>query len=174
MVLLFRRRCLVRALDSLDVGCGRTPKGEVNCDLYPQPTSHRNSKMNLKLTKNFVRCDAQHLPFKSNMFKKVYCYHTLEHLKAPCKAIKEFIRVSFNRVFIRVPYRNNIPFRFIQTLRGHPGPNRSHLWSFTKTWFIRFAQTYGFLVEVDYIDFWVIPTELEATFFSCGVQPSKG
>lgn len=83
----------------LDVGCGGQPKGDVNCDLFFGDSPH---------VKNFVRCDAQYLPFKNNSFKIVYSSHVIEHLPCPLLALREWNRVSRSYVYIRLPYA----FRF--------------------------------------------------------------
>jgi ubiquinone/menaquinone biosynthesis C-methylase UbiE len=77
----------------LDVGCGPFPKGDVNCDLNPQRVK----------VQNFVRCDANQLPFRDRSFSIVNCSHVLEHLKEPLKALKDWKRVAKFKVIIRVP-----------------------------------------------------------------------
>ncbi len=56
---------------SLDVGCGETPMGEVNCDLFQQKA------------KNMVVCHCEHLPFKNKAFPLVTCNHVIEHTPNP-------------------------------------------------------------------------------------------
>lgn len=77
----------------LDVGYGPFPKGDMNCDLYPQRVK----------VQNFVLCDACQLPFRDKSFNMVNCSHVLEHLKEPLKALKEWKRVAEFKVIIRVP-----------------------------------------------------------------------
>ncbi len=68
----------------LDIGCGSGtkfkpfPRGDINCDI------------DIPLTKvpNFVRCDAHFIPFKQNIFERVFLYDVLEHLESPLKALR--------------------------------------------------------------------------------------
>lgn len=66
----------------LDVGCGDTPAGDVNLDLFFYGK-----------WKNFIIGEAHHLPFKNGVFNKVYSKHCLEHLENPLKFFKEAKRV---------------------------------------------------------------------------------
>lgn len=91
---------------TLDIGCGRIPKGDVNIDLFVGKTHSPFHFINPKLIKNFVKGDAQHLPFRNNCFQIVYSSHVLEHLINPLQALKEFKRVSNMFVVIRVPHAN--------------------------------------------------------------------
>ena len=91
----------------LDVGCGQNPKGDINVDLYPNVTIHRGdlSKINMKLTPNFIRCDCLNLPFPNSCFETVICSHVVEHLDTPIQLLKELIRVSNHYVEIVCPHR---------------------------------------------------------------------
>lgn len=74
----------------LDVGCCACARGNVNIDLIINRTAP-----------NFVRCDAQHLPFKDNVFALTLCYCLLEHLSKPYEGLKELFRVTGDTVTIR-------------------------------------------------------------------------
>ena len=90
----------------LDVGCGDRPRGTVNVDLNVGDSAHLYKRhSHLKAIQNFVCADAQHLPFRSNVFAKVLCWHTLEHLADPSLALKEMVRVANGTVQVVVPYR---------------------------------------------------------------------
>jgi len=67
----------------LDVGCGVHPKGDVNCDARK-----------LCGIKNYVRCDANYLPFKSQAFDVVCAFNLLEHVDEPSVVIAECCRVG--------------------------------------------------------------------------------
>lgn len=69
----------------LDVGCGDRPTGNVNLDLFFYGKC-----------KNFVIGEAQHLPFKNQVFEKVYSKHCLEHLENPLRFFEEAERVLKN------------------------------------------------------------------------------
>lgn len=75
----------------LDIGCGGCELTDiikekykksvvVGCDLYP-----RNNKT--------IKCSAEKLIFKNNMFDSVFMFDVLEHLKGPQKALSEARRV---------------------------------------------------------------------------------
>jgi hypothetical protein len=98
----------------LDVGCGTNPMGDVNVDLYVGVSEHRDPKPLVpKEIPNFVLCDACHLPFRDNSFKKVFSKDTLEHVgkkpqrtnPAPYMALREMIRVAYDTIEIYVPHR---------------------------------------------------------------------
>jgi len=68
----------------LNVGCGNSVYGTDFVDLYPA-----------KGRKEVIRCDItrQKLPFKSNIFDKVYSSFVFEHLANPEFVLKEMVRV---------------------------------------------------------------------------------
>jgi len=78
----------------LDVGSGAHPSGDVNIDLYVTAKERGSVQhSHFKMPEYFVKADAHHLPFKSDIFEKVICFHTLEHLNCPYYALKEMYRV---------------------------------------------------------------------------------
>lgn len=86
----------------LDVGCGLSPKGNVNLDVLI--TTHQKEKyIKFKKVENFIIGDCTNLPLRTGTFNIVYASHVLEHLIRPDLGIKEFKRVSKNKVVIRVP-----------------------------------------------------------------------
>lgn len=85
----------------LDVGCGGSPKGDVNCDLFFGESPH--TTQTITKAPNFIRCDAEKLPFRDESFPCVYSGGCVEHLKHPYSAIEEFSRVSQKWVYIKVP-----------------------------------------------------------------------
>jgi len=93
----------------LDVGCGVRPRGDVNCDLFTGKTPHlheETEEINPKTIPNFVRCDANHLPFKEKAFFISFCSHVLEHKGVnTLQVIKEMMRVTQRRVIFVVPHR---------------------------------------------------------------------
>lgn len=94
-------------MEILDIGCGPNPKGDVNLDLYPGKTGHRDFKteINTKEVPNFVLGDALHLPFKTSCFETVYSRHVIEHVSDPSLFIKEAMRVARRKVEIIAPHR---------------------------------------------------------------------
>ena len=65
---------------TLDVGCGRNPRGDVNVDVSSSLAD--------------VLCDAQALPFKTGSFDRVLSYHCIEHCPDPAKMLGEMLRVG--------------------------------------------------------------------------------
>lgn len=83
----------------LNIGCGANATGDVNLDLYVEDTeNHRNSaeflKLNVRAIQNFVRGDAQYLPFKDNAFEVVFSAQVIEHVKNPFLMLREMARVA--------------------------------------------------------------------------------
>ena len=50
-----------------------------------------------------VRCNVEHLPFKSKVFMVSYASHILEHVYNPLTLLKELKRVTKETVIIKVP-----------------------------------------------------------------------
>ena len=94
----------------LDVGCGTNPQGDVNIDYrvgstFETTRDPKGDYLNAKKTKNFVKGDVSHLPFRTNRFEEVYSSHVIEHVNNPYKMLKEMIRVSKKTVEIKCPHR---------------------------------------------------------------------
>jgi ubiquinone/menaquinone biosynthesis C-methylase UbiE len=90
----------------LDIGCGNSPKGDVNCDLYVGETPHlmnEETAVEPKKIPNFVRCSAEFLPFKDKSFDIVNASEVLEHIINPPSLIEEMKRISRETVTIDVP-----------------------------------------------------------------------
>lgn len=101
----------------LDVGCGSLKRGDIGVDLSKNPLVD-------------VIADAQHIPFKEEVFDHVVSHHVLEHLPKPEIAIKEMLRVSKGRVRIVCPHKF-----------GHYAKITSdHIHFFNKRWFGELAR----------------------------------
>jgi SAM-dependent methyltransferase len=113
---------------SLDVGCGDKPRGTVNCDLYLNQTFHRENRTRINLSRipNFVKCDAQYLPFKSNCFEEVICSHLIEHVKNPYLLLDELMRVCKSKGIVYL----SLPHRFSKNAK-----NAGHIHFFSRRWF---------------------------------------
>ena len=130
----------------LDVGCGYLPKGDVNTDLFlTDKKGHRMQESSLKEIKisNFVLCDAQHLPFKSNTFSKVVSHHVIEHVNFPHLMLKELIRCSGDEIEVKCPHR--LGDKFIDLLGWQ---NSTHKHFFNMGWFRDYGAKYGCYVKV--------------------------
>jgi hypothetical protein len=101
---------------TLDVGCGGSPKGSVNCDWsLSDSEGHRglieaDHKIDPKLISNFVLADACFLPFKEAVFTEVISSQVIEHVPNPFLMLKELTRVS--KCFVRVETVNRFGERF--------------------------------------------------------------
>lgn len=98
----------------LDVGCGATPAGNVNVDLMIPDDSY-NQTIRPKEITNFVKADANYLPFRKGAFHIARCSHLLEHVETPARTIAEMARVSSKRLILIVPF---FPFEIASWLRS--------------------------------------------------------
>jgi hypothetical protein len=75
---------------TLDIGCGKNPRGSVNMDIFlPNP-----------IPSNFILASAELIPFKPRSFDIVYSVHVIEHLINPLKFINKQVEISKNKVYI--------------------------------------------------------------------------
>jgi SAM-dependent methyltransferase len=148
------RRCFERLM----VGCGNKADGDVNVDLYVKPTKHRSSGKPILLRKirNFIICDAEHLPFKDKSFRVAESNHVIEHLDNPNNLLREMVRVASSLVVIKCPHRLGE--------RLSRRKSRGHVHFFGKSWFWRFAKLNGLTVEVETSKWLYIPHEYLALF----------
>lgn len=87
----------------LDVGCGSSPKGDVNMDLFYTRSPHTSKIIEPKEIKNFVIADAHRIPFRNKVFDCVYCSHVLEHLIIPTLCLNEIKRIMKIMVIFKIP-----------------------------------------------------------------------
>lgn len=89
----------------LDVGCGASPRGDVNVDLLvPESDLRLGSIACCQRSRNFVRADVRFLPFRSACFDLVHCSHVLEHLDDWRDGLQELKRVSCSKVAVILPF----------------------------------------------------------------------
>ena len=84
-------------MQTLDVGCGDRPIGDVNLDRFFYGKCE-----------NFVIAEAHYLPFKNNTFDRVYCKHCLEHFENPHKFFQEAKRVLKNSGLLECIYPTDV------------------------------------------------------------------
>jgi ubiquinone/menaquinone biosynthesis C-methylase UbiE len=77
-------------MESLNVGCGGDPWGEVRLDINRD-------------VKPTVLADAHFLPFVNGSFDLVLSSHCLEHLNQPLQALNEIMRVTCRKIVLRFP-----------------------------------------------------------------------
>ena len=98
-------------MTSLDVGCGNSPRGDVNVDVFrgglnPQLGDQIEGEfMFLSKIKNFIVADATHLPFRDGSFATVFSSHTIEHVQNPLLMLREMCRVANEKTVVRCPHR---------------------------------------------------------------------
>lgn len=140
------------AFGILDVGCGHIPKGDVNVDLFPEPSAHRcvdqrvNDDVSLHVHEipNFVKADACHLPFRNGAFRSTYSWHVIEHLQDPEAFLQELMRVS-GEIEVRCPNGGYL------SCRGEMKP--LHLHDLSLEWFQEKLSVYrcwDFSLKYDY------------------------
>lgn len=126
----------------LHVGCGVYPLGDVNIDLYITPEERRNQGfVNVTFKKKpeyLIRADAHHLPFKSDVFDKVICHHTIEHLLQPYIALTEMYRTLKENGILVLDLPNS---KLVST--EHP----THFYSWTSSSLSHLLEYVGFKVE---------------------------
>jgi len=89
---------------SLNVGCGTDPYGNVRIDIVIQRQFYEEkNKLNLI-------ADAHNLPLRRKVFFESRCFHVLEHLTYPNKAINEINRVTKGIVTLRFPIWHGYSF----------------------------------------------------------------
>ena len=124
--------------DTLDVGCGIKPKGDVNVDFFglgynPQTGNQvQGDYMAPKKIRNFVIADASHLPFKDESFNVVLSWHTIEHVQNPFLMFKELCRVAKRKVIVRCPHKE-----------GSGAVMPYHINFFDETWFKKASEAVG-------------------------------
>jgi ubiquinone/menaquinone biosynthesis C-methylase UbiE len=95
----------------LDVGCGNSPVGDVNCDLFSKDIEqHRsfdtaNTTITNKEAPNFVVCSAEYLPFKTGSFDVAVSRQVIEHVQKPGLMASELVRVSRDLIIIETVHR---------------------------------------------------------------------
>jgi len=100
----------------LDIGCGsgvqlmslniNFPKFLIGTDISLDALTYAKHK-NIAGSE-FVRCDAQHLPFKSHSIDKIICAEVIEHLNEPELMIDETQRILKNNGSIVITTPNEI------------------------------------------------------------------
>ena len=75
-------------------------------------------------------------PFFDKQFDRVFCSHTLEHLRFPERALDEFVRIS-NVVEVWVPHQWSMTAK----------RDKSHLHTFNIAWFQNYAKSRGLRVQ---------------------------
>jgi len=87
----------------LDVGCGSSHTGDVNCDLMIEDSDEKWDRVASRIP-NFVKADVKHLPFRTEVFQVVFCSHLLEHLVDYNEGLKELLRVSCFKLIVVLPF----------------------------------------------------------------------
>lgn len=143
----------------LDVGCGQTPHGDVNCDLYIHDTlNHRDKEcdtLNVKQIPNFIVCDALHLPFSNNSFTEVFCAQVIEHLEHPQQLIAELNRVVTYKITVETVNRYGERISVFLKPRRARWTREHHVSKFNFRWFINVSRQYHLTYVRGYILDWL-------------------
>ncbi|MCB0410763.1 MAG: class I SAM-dependent methyltransferase, partial [Flavobacteriales bacterium] len=108
------------AKNLIDVGCGKgyflsqlQGKGLelTGCDIVDKGESKNY---------NYVKGNIEKLPFKDNEFDIVTCFHTLEHIISPEKAISELKRIAKKQLIIAVPCQRYFYYTLDEHVNFYP------------------------------------------------------
>ena len=133
----------------LDVGCGgserfksHSVRGDVNVDIH-KPTC----KM-----PNFILCDAEHLPFKSEVFNKILMMDVIEHLDAVGNSLKEAHRVltSNGILIVGTPNALYLPKVLRGMFKGDYVASEDHIQTWGKFELANLFRRVGFNVKIEY------------------------
>ena len=128
-------------LSVLDVGCGDSPHGDVNTDLFLEDAfKHRSNeinhdirfKLNTKTISNFCLAEGSHLPFKDNAFDLVISSQVIEHVPKPALMAKEMVRISKDIVVIETVHRRG---ERLSAMAKQLELNKVHINKFDYTYF---------------------------------------
>ncbi|NLF87901.1 class I SAM-dependent methyltransferase [Candidatus Bathyarchaeota archaeon] len=140
----------------LDVGCGNSPVGDVNCDLYSKDTEqHRsfdtaNTAINSRNVPNFVVCSAEFLPFISACFDVAVSRQVIEHVAKPGLMASELVRVSRDLIIIETVHRRG---ERLEPRSRQAWFKQHHINKFDFTVFAALAQKLGcYTVKSDVLD----------------------
>jgi ubiquinone/menaquinone biosynthesis C-methylase UbiE len=126
----------MNTLKWIEVGSGSYPLQIKNAEIIHTDISKFHDLETL--------CDAQHLPFKDEIFDVAYTSHVLEHVDNPIQVIQELKRVTKRLVIIKIP---NVSFnRFI----GEP---HSHIYSWNEFTIRNLLKRFFKRVEIQYTIF---------------------
>lgn len=84
----------------LDDGCGtgllleRVRACAVGLDLSRKLITKARARLKKKWRTSLIQSDSEHLPFRCNIFSKIFAITVLQNLQDPMKAHKEIIRVA--------------------------------------------------------------------------------
>lgn len=119
----------------LDLGCGGSPKGDINIDLYMLNSPCTNQKILPSRIPNFIQASVGFSPIRDGSMYGVKAYHLIEHSTEPTEWIEEMVRIAQKWVIIAVP--NN------PVVSEHS----THFYSWSKTSLTNLMSLYG---EVKY------------------------
>lgn len=97
---------------NLDVGSGsgasHIARGDINLDIA-KPKRYPT---------NFIQADAHHLPFKNEIFEKIYFYDIIEHVENPSQCLREIKRVLKYKGEVEISTPNPLHWRtFLRATR---------------------------------------------------------
>jgi len=83
------------ALPALEVGCGNFGMWRFNNSVTGLDPLNFS-----KLGSNFIQAKAEHIPYKNDCFRDVYCINALDHAEDPRQSMLEMTRVCSDRLVV--------------------------------------------------------------------------
>ncbi len=108
----------------LDIGCGTGAFGKAILEKNNGTEVHFSdiSPVAEKYLEGlpFTCCPAEQTPYPDEYFDKVYCLHTISHVKDRAKVVKELLRITKKGGTLAIigPNRNNVYLRKLASLVG--------------------------------------------------------
>lgn len=134
----------------LDIGCGAHYRGSVNVDVDLSTIKHHpNYALTREAAKhipNFVLADGCHLPFKENVFDKVFSFHVIEHVQNPELFLKELLRVTKNYGQVRI----RCPYKYWRSYRLFAKSPEQHVSYLSPGWFKKALRGHLLGIELDF------------------------
>jgi len=135
----------------LDAGCGTGYLLDFVCG-NTSATGVDISKEAVSISKElfpkhkFVQADLTQLPFKNEVFNKVFCFNVIEHVKDKEKAIKELKRVmrKDGTLIIGTNVKDSLSWRLFEVFFGG---DPTHFDEFSEDEFIEFISKYFKIVK---------------------------
>lgn len=130
----------------IDLGCGNSPKGDINCDL-----KHYESKV-----ENFVLCDIHYLPFRDKTFEEACCTEVFEHIYSHNLVLKETKRILKNGGILMLSVPNIFYWRAILRwiIEGTTNIMEAIFYSWTVNDITNILKANGFnIIQYDFIHY---------------------
>ncbi|MFQ5441913.1 MAG: methyltransferase domain-containing protein [Thermodesulfobacteriota bacterium] len=146
----------------LDIGCGLTPRGSINMDVFYPP----------KLPNNFILASADLLPFKANSIDIIVSAYVIEHLISPSDFIKSAARIARKKSIIITDNSEWIGDYFFRIIQKGRLFHHEHCYRWSIEYLNNLILRLGFECETRLADF--SPTFFVHVFSCLGKIPYIG